>query len=359
MFRLHVIQAEFGDCLLLEYGTNTSRFILIDGGPAQTFQLHLRPMLDQIVQSGAALDLVVLSHVDTDHIIGLLDYFAELRVAGIHLPTPPGLWHNSFAQTIDPHGLIAPRLTALINGTRAAVMSASGLAVQGVAEGANLRVQALVLHIPINDGFSDGLITVDNAGAAKQFDNLEITVVGPTQANLDALERDWIAWLDSEENNILSDDPLLLANSDDTVPNLSSIMLLAKADNRTILLTGDGRSDHLLDGLRQVGLLDANERMHVDILKLPHHGSDRNITKTFFKKVTANTYVASANGRNSNPDIATLRFLVEAAQEQNRQVELVVTNMTPSIEELLSEKPMADFGYSLRVLGENDHSMIV
>ena len=359
MFKLHAIQAAYGDCLLLEYGTVPRRFILIDGGPPDTFRLHLSPVLEEISRSGSLLDLVILSHVDNDHITGLLDYFAELRATPDKFPVPNGLWHNSFTAAIDPNGVIQPRLSSLITQNRAGVMSESGLAVMGIQEGANLRTHSLALGVPINDRFPNGLLTVDNAIRPLVFDNLEITIIGPTKANLEELEQEWIAWLDTHENSILSDEPFVMTNSDKSRPNLSSIMFLAKADNRTMLLTGDGRSDHLLDGLGQAGLLDPNGRLHVDVLKLPHHGSSRNITKTFFRKVTANTYIASANGRDGNPDLATLIWLVETAKEEQRQVEIVVTNQTPSVDKLQSEYQMNQFGYSVRTLTSGQHSIIV
>jgi hypothetical protein len=291
--------------------------------------------------------------------MGLLDYFAELRLPNNALPVPAGLWYNSFTATVDPHGVVQPRLAALITQQRASVMAESGLAVAGVPEGTSLRTQALALQIPINNGLPSELITVDNASGPLVFDNLELTVVGPTQANLEALEQQWVNWLDTQENNILSDDPFVMANSDRSVPNLSSIMFLAKADNRTMLLTGDGRSDHLLEGLAQAGLLDEDGRMHINVLKLPHHGSDRNMTKTFFRKITADIYVASANGRDGNPDLATLIWLVEAAKEQQRQVEIVVTNQTPSVEKLLEEYPENEFGYTVRILASGQHHIVV
>ena len=359
MFRLHAVQAAFGDCLLLEYGANSPRFILIDGGPPDVFPFHLRPVLEQIAQSGAPIDLVVLSHVDSDHAIGLLDYFTQLRLQTNALPVPPGLWHNSFTATIDPNGVVAPRLASLMTPARSNVMSTSGAAVLGIQEGATLRTQALALNMPINKGFPNGLITVDDAPGTLTFDDLTITIVGPTQANLDALQQEWIEFLETHENDILSGDPFVMANSDRSVPNLSSIMFLAQVGNRTMLLTGDGRSDHLLDGLGQAGLLDGNGRMHVNVLKLPHHGSDRNITKTFFRKVTADVYVASADGRHGNPDLSTLIWLVEAANDQQRQVEIVVTNRAPSVEKLLEEYPPEDFTYTMRTLAQGQHAIIV
>jgi len=357
---LHVVQAEFGDCLLLKYGTNASpRFILIDGGPPETYQRHLKATLQKVAASGAKLDLAMLSHVDNDHVIGLLDYFADLRAGAGGLPRPPVLWHNSFEDTIDPTGTLVPRLAAIMALSNSSVMSETGLAVNGIGEGRSLRIHALALGMDLNKGFAGGLITLDSAGGTRQFDNITLQVVGPTQANLQALRDKWAEWLDDNEGNLQNDDPFVMANSDQSVPNLSSIMVLAKGGGRTMLLTGDGRSDHLLEGLDAAGLLDGQGKMHVDVLKLPHHGSSRNITRTFFKKVTADVYVASANGKDDNPDLATLIWLVEAAKEQNRHPKIVVTNRTPSVQKLLEEYPKADLGYTLEVMPSNDSVMIV
>lgn len=361
MFRFHVVQAEFGDCLILQYGTAAKpRFVLIDGGPPNNFADNLAPVLRQIGSQNASLDLAVLSHVDNDHIVGLVDYFAELQASGADLPRPKELWHNSWGRTIDPDGALAPRLKALINATRTAAMPNAGNAVLGIDEGNALRTKAKVLGVPINKSLpSADLITVDKVPTPIVFDNLRLQVVGPTQANLDRLHKDWVAWLDKHEDAIQGDDPMVMANSDRSVPNLSSIMLIAEADGKTILLTGDGRSDHLLDGLKMAGRLDGKGRCHVDILKLAHHGSDRDVTKQFFQQVTADTYVASANGRYGNPDLPTLTWIVEAAKDEGRQVEIVVTNRTPSTNQLQKKFPSSAFSYDLRFLPKGERVVVL
>jgi hypothetical protein len=45
------------------------------------------------------------------------------------------------------------------------------------------------------------------------------------------------------------------------------------------------------------------------VLKLPHHGSVRNVTEEFLTTVTADHYVMSANGKYDNPDLDTLKLL--------------------------------------------------
>ena len=87
----------------------------------------------------------------------------------------------------------------------------------------------------------------------------------------------------------------IAAYLDSSVYNLSSIVVLARAKRKTMLLTGDARGDDVLAGLREAGLLRRSP-LHVDVLKLPHHGSDRNVETDFFRKIVADHYVVSADG---------------------------------------------------------------
>ena len=358
MFRMRVVQAEFGDCFLLEYGSAVApRFLLVDGGPPDTWELHLESELAGIAQVGGALDLVMLSHVDNDHIVGLLDLLARLRADGAApLIGVGGIWHNSFGRTVDVDGTLGPRLRA---ATMNAASVQSAVAVNGIAEGNALRLAAQALGIPLNAGFPGDLVCADDHPQPVLLDNLKLTVVGPTRANLDELQAQWETWLAAHEDAVADGDPQVMANSDRSVPNLSSIVVLAEADGKRVLCTGDGRSDHLLQGLGQAGLLDAGGAVHVDVLKVAHHGSDRNATRKFFRLVTADTYVLSANGKDDNPDLATLIWIVEEAGKQGRQIELFATNDTPSLRELVAERDPAVNGYTLTVMDPGVHSTTI
>jgi len=65
----------------------------------------------------------------------------------------------------------------------------------------------------------------------------------------------------------------------------------------------------VLAGLKMNGLLNSKGRIHVDVLKMPHHGSERNLSENFLKQVTADHYVISANGKFKNPDESTIQAL--------------------------------------------------
>jgi beta-lactamase superfamily II metal-dependent hydrolase len=72
---------------------------------------------------------------------------------------------------------------------------------------------------------------------------------------------------------------------DRSVYNLSSIVVLAEIDGKRIVLTGDGRGDYALAGIKEKGSLDANGKIEVDILKLPHHASERDVRIDYFQSI--------------------------------------------------------------------------
>jgi hypothetical protein len=356
VLHLAVIQARFGDCLVLEHrrGQRVHRY-LIDGGPSNTYAQHLRPYLDAVAAEGRGLDAVVLSHVDTDHAIGLLDFLTDVAAsppAGTP-PVPIGeVWHNSFA--LVPHDPAVDNRVKAALQTAGASMVSLNASVLGVDHGNQLRIRALQLGLPLNQPFPAGEILIDTAPTFER-DGAQFRVVGPSKANLDALRRDWLAWLEEHENDL--GDPNVAATADDSVPNLSSVCLLASANGRSVLLTGDAVGDHIVTNLEQLGMLAPGGTLHVNLLKMPHHGSDRNVTPAFFDRITADRYVFSADGLHGNPDMATLIWLAEALKRQGRTATIYATNRTESLERLKSLYPASTFGYRLRFLQPGRHFM--
>ena len=80
MFKLKIIQANFGDSFLVEFGSDDDKkYFLVDGGPKHTYSNHLRYVLQYVSQDNGRLESIVISHVDEDHITGILDLFVELE----------------------------------------------------------------------------------------------------------------------------------------------------------------------------------------------------------------------------------------------------------------------------------------
>ena len=365
MIRLYAIQARFGDCLLLEYGDANPEFILIDGGPSANYKNHLKPALQKLLNGSSTLQAVMISHVDNDHIVGVLDLVVDLKYQ-LDNGTKPflnigELWFNSFKATIDT-GDLEKRMKEIntvagVNGLRMQEMS---MAVNGIKEGYQILSVSHFLDIPINPGTQKGFYLADQQQQPTLKSNLKITLVGPTTSNLEALQKKWEAWIADNEQKIKDGQYTkdFAAMSDKSIPNLSSIVMVIEAEGKSILLTGDCRGDHLQQGLIETGL-SANGSYHVDIFKVPHHGSQRNATKEFFKEVTANTYIISADGTYDNPDYETLVWIVEAAKEAGRNIKIAFTNETESTKALLKNFPPGNWGYQVQFMPKQENYMLI
>ena len=92
-FSLDVLRARKGDCLILHFGAAEPRLIMIDGGPSNVYQPHLKPRLEALrvqrrLEEGRPLvvDALLVSHVDDDHIKGILELTKELlEGAGVEI----------------------------------------------------------------------------------------------------------------------------------------------------------------------------------------------------------------------------------------------------------------------------------
>ena len=301
VFSLEALQAFHGDSLLLRVD---DKLCLIDGGPFRTWKTSLRPRLEELRAGRDVLriDLAMVSHIDGDHIQGLTDMagaLVELKDDSQPLPYEVGvLWHNAFDDVL---------------GNRAAeVPAASAPVVASVSQGRTLRDQAIRLGWPRNQPF-DGLVA---APRSVPFGDAKLTVVCPDAGALGKLHGSWESWLARHPEAAQ-----VAEYADNSVFNLSSIVVLAEAGDKRMLLCGDARGDHVLEGLEAAGLM-AGGTLALDILKLPHHGSIRNVEADFFERLPARHYVISANGRDGNPETATLVAIAASRADDDFTIHL-------------------------------------
>lgn len=347
IFSLDVRRARNGDCLLIHFGSKRKPgLIMIDGGPANVFKPHLEPRLDQIRQArkltsqdALPVDLLLMSHVDDDHIRGILDLTREeIDRANAHEPLKLNVldfWHNSFDDMIAsspakltemfrthfgeaavgggpiPHDAIE-KVREESDEPREIVDS--GLRVlASIAQGFRLRQDATRLGYPLNSDFDGKLIAArKKAKKVTVAKKVKLTIVGPARTELEALHEKHQEWLKALEAESKSPPAALAAYLDASVPNLSSLVVLAEQGKKRMLLTGDARGDKILEGLELVGLLKPGKKLNVDILKVPHHGSAHNLDSDFFRRVVAKHYVFSGDGEHGNPERESLEMLFRA-----------------------------------------------
>jgi hypothetical protein len=73
---LNIIQAEYGDCMILEFGlSHRKHYFLIDGGPSLIYRRHLKNELQKINSNKGKLELVIVSHIDIVTLTGFLKWW--------------------------------------------------------------------------------------------------------------------------------------------------------------------------------------------------------------------------------------------------------------------------------------------
>lgn len=343
IFSLDVRRARKGDCLLLHFGSRDEPgLVMIDGGPSGVYGPHLKPRLEQIrAARGLAreeplgVDLLMISHVDDDHIRGILDLTKEmLEDKGARRPLALNVfdfWHNSFDSLIGntPEELTAAFESHVVTASTGGELPdgatidaddedvdeetivASLKVLASIGQGARLRGDAETLGFPLNLEYDGKLIIAEPGGQALEIaPGLSFTVAGPMVAEVEKLHKKHEDWL--KKNKGKSPPDALAAYVDRSVANLSSLVVLAEADDKRMLLTGDARGDKILEGLELVGALQEGDTLHVDLLKVPHHGSANNLERDFFERVTADHYVFSGDGEHGNPEREALEMLLAA-----------------------------------------------
>ena len=330
-FTLDVRRARKGDCLVLHYGSaDDPGLALIDGGPANVYKPFLKPRLAEIrkmrgldADAPLPVDVLMVSHIDDDHINGVLELTKELVEAkDAQQPLPlkiKGVWHNTFDDIIgnNPKELTASVTAQFGTASLSGEADTDGLdpdaakVLASVDQGFRLRDDSNALKLRINPQFKGKLILA--TAKAKQVDmgkGLGFTVVGPMNDEVVALQKAHDDFLKKKKQK--GSEASLAAFTDTSVPNLSSVVVLAEVEGKRILFTGDARGDKVLAGLELVGLLkkDGKSKIHVDVLKRPHHGSNRNIDPIFFRRITADHYIFSGNGQHGNPERETLEMLL-------------------------------------------------
>jgi hypothetical protein len=271
------------------------------------------------------IDLLIVSHVDDDHINGVIDLL-EGMLDRKKRKQPPlfkvnGLWHNSFDRVLgnDQTGALtastqfgAASMAPVIEEAEEGPPTDHAKILASVKQGDDLQKLAADLGIAVNEQFGNALIqTVPGQTVSHEVAGVELVVLGPRQPELVELQKEFDKWLAKQPPSERTETSLLAALDDKSAANLSSIVLLARKDGKSILLTGDARSDKVLEGLKDCGLCGDGDSIEVGILKMPHHGSIRNLDDEgdFVGRVTSRHYVFSGNGEHGNPDRETFDLL--------------------------------------------------
>jgi hypothetical protein len=309
---LHFLPASEGDAIWIRWGDDLQHQLLIDMGRERNGR-EIRARLVELDKAERHFELLVVTHVDADHIAGVLTGIAEVEpLDGLGFDD---VWFNGWAHL---HGERMPEPDA-----------GDGLEPMGAAQGERLTSW---LNTPWNEAFDRGPVERgDDLPSVTLSDDLTLTVLGPTRERLVNLQDTWETEVHiaiekggltevSEGLEPLGEHPVepeltsfadleALADAQTRPPdskeaNGSSIALLLEWRQRRVLLTGDAYAPDLVEALE---LLGEPLPVAIDVFKLPHHGSEGNLSDELVAAVSCPQWVFSTNGsRHHHPHAAAV-----------------------------------------------------
>jgi beta-lactamase superfamily II metal-dependent hydrolase len=299
MFKIKFFPAQQGDAIWIEYGRpGAVHRVLIDAGTPATAPL-VRKRIENLQPGDRCFDLLVITHVDTDHIGGVLKLLSDL-------PSETrfdDVWFNGWPQ---------------IRTSRASKL--------GPVDGEILTTALEKQELPWNKCFNGAAVMVPKSGAPPERrlrGGMKLTVLSPGEPQLAKLRAEWKsviqdAGLDPKnkerwkkllaaaarkgvKSSILGEPSVkLLARSKfdpDTAPaNGSTIALLAEFDRKSVLLSGDAYAPVLVDTLARLCQVRGVVKLKVAAFKLPHHGSSGNVNSELLAMLPCARYVFSTSG---------------------------------------------------------------
>lgn len=316
-----MLPAKQGDCLWIEYGNKSKpRRVVIDGGTSGS----IKPLVDKVkalAPKDRQLELLVVTHVDADHIAGVLK-FLETKNLGISVRD---VWFNAYKHLLEEGETFGPK------------------------QGETLSADITAAKVPWNAAFDGSAVKVKDAGKlpVKKLDGgLELVVLGPTMAKLRLLKPVWVkackeagikpgkpakrpAPAGIEVFGPLNVDTLADAKfkEDPTEPNGSSIVLLLRYEGAVVLLGADGHPTVIEAGLKRFA--PGNGRVKLDAYKVAHHGSQNNLTRELLDRIDCSRYLISSNGAiYHHPSREAIARLLKYGRKGNTTTELVFNYRT-------------------------------
>jgi hypothetical protein len=299
-----MLPADQGDALWVEYGSpGDLHHLLIDGGTRRTFNT-VKSQIEETAAVGCKLDLLVITHVDSDHIGGipklLDDAELDLQVADV--------WFNAWRHLPDVGDVLGP------------------------VEGEIVSAELDKLGWPWNAAFDEKAVVAPSDGKLPVHElpgGMRLTLLSPTPQALSKLRPAWEATvraaglepgvpgaaLDRAAHqrgirDLLGDGspnvPVLARSKftpDNAPANGSTIAFLAEYGDSSCIFAGDAHPDILQAGLQRACQERKTEKLAVTAFKLPHHGSKYNVSLDCLELVSTDKYLVSTNGNQTgHPD---------------------------------------------------------
>ncbi len=325
MVEVYLYPAGAGDFIRVRFGNGLNwHNLLIDGGQGLLATKCYIDVLQKVRDAKETADIMI-THIDDDHIKSAMNALLSVN----DLPIIENIFINTYEQMENvlsiPGASCFDNDIAIIDPTILTHTVPSAVSFLDILKRKNLYDR---IH---RDILLSGVCISDYHGAKLKF-------ISPGEKQLRDLCKEWGNYLkekrEKEKQGVvfsasyrnkdwikknIEDYWNASLPSDKSPLNLSSLAFIFEYDNTCMLFTGDASSDVMETGLK---VSKITSPIKVDLFKIPHHGSCRNISEKIIEYFPAKGYLLCTNGANNNPSKETLAKLVKV----NRKAKIYCNN---------------------------------
>ncbi len=389
--KIHTFQAYDGDCFLVTvYEPKKEVNLLIDCGNSETYHNSIKPYLLDMSKQRRKIDYLILSHIHSDHIGGAIPLLLDNGSAD-----DPKIIEIS---NVIYNGFLGLNLELYEKKDCTAQEKRiyQGIISQGQAVlGKNITEKQITLNeelciskLLIQGNYNWNAWNKNELGVVVADSQMKIDIgnqsyiqfISPNREQLRRMNKKWELYVKRIYNRIPNIDNLHIRNAfeafqwiinnvdyenvqemvsanvltkekiermvtsrysyDYTDENMESIAFVLVCGNKKMLFLSDANIEVCRKNLEQIY---GNTPLKINLIKLPHHGSKRNISMRFLKQYYSDSYLISAGETKLRPSMETIAMILVNDYEENKKIYIVNRNQT--IECFDKEKIHSDFNF--------------
>jgi len=357
MIKIKMYKANEGDAFLVSFN-NYDINILIDMGLESTYQNSIKKDLLKLKSKGKKIDLLIITHIDNDHVTGAVNFIKENGV-GRSIIDVDEIWHNSYRhlQFNKLKEKISKEETSALETIKKQNKQFSkndGLSDIGVEEGVTLASLLYQYKYNWNTSFNNNAVSTEN-GNEINLKGIKFILLSPNRLKLERLAKVWLAKLESifydfkisddkifddafelfmqnqsdndiaEFNDISSTEVFNLyelakiEEKENSATNGSSIAFIMEHDEKKLLFLADAHENIIYENLKN--LKDNHYNMNFEAVKISHHGSNKNISKRLLQLFDSKRFLISSDGKkNNHPDLESIAKIVLKESKNKKEL---------------------------------------
>jgi beta-lactamase superfamily II metal-dependent hydrolase len=385
MISIKMFKAEKGDAFLIKFDNGQN--ILIDMGMPNTYENEIRQELIKLKESNQKIDLLIISHIDEDHIGGAIKFLEENQNNKIIEISE--IWHNSYrhlqfdkSKVSEVNEDTSTVLKSIIKQNQSSNLT-DGIQKISAKQGSSLASLIYKCGYNWNTTFSNSAIYLENRSETV-IGNLKFIFLSPSQEQLMQLSKKWLKELRKKKYNFeisdeeifddafefymkfLKEDDTKIANisakksidfeklskiveNDNSPTNGSSIAFIIEYKKKKLLFLGDSHEDIIFESLEK--LKEKDYELKFDLMKVSHHGSNKNISNRLIELIDCDKFLFSTNGApHGHPDLEAISKIV--VKKTDYQKELLFNYDLDILEKLNNEVLEKQYKYKIKCQSE-------